>query len=112
MRVWKSLEFTFDAEIHADVAAAREVARQPLESGLQAEVVEHAGPKSHRQVPYRPQHRLGQALGFSDRLDEQFPGRPAGALNSAQLHPQGGEHLADVVVQLAGELSALLFLVS
>ena len=33
-----------------------------------------------------------------------------GALDPAELHPQGGEHLRDVVVELARQIRALLFL--
>ena len=51
---------------------------------------------------------VDELLAFGDRRRRRD--RPRRALDASQLHPQAGEHLRDVVVQLAREVLALFFL--
>ena len=70
----------------------------PFERGLQAEVVEHAGPQAKGEIADRAEIRrrattLGEA-GADAAVAAQ-------AFDAAQAHPETGQDLGDVVVQLA-----------
>ena len=88
--------------------AAHEVADVPFERRLQAEVVEHARPQAEREVADGAEHLVDELLALGDRR----PSRASAldALDPAQLHAQAGEHLRDVVVQLARQVLALFLL--
>ncbi len=78
----------------------------PFERRLQPEVVQHARAQPEGQVAYGSEHVVDELLAFGDGR-RQPGGR---SLHAPELHAQPGEHLRDVIVQLARQILPLLFL--
>ncbi len=97
MFVRQSIEVAFGLEIYVDRVAAHTIAGMPFERRLQAEVIEHAGAQSERQVADGPEHVVDERAAFGNhRRDAR-----AEALHASEFHAQSSQHLRDMVVQLA-----------
>ena len=90
-----------DVDGDRDVVTPRELARLPFERGTEPEIVEHRGAQAHGDVADRLHGVLERAAQLVEpRLE--LVARPAvDAAEVLDLHAQAGEHLPDLVVQLA-----------
>jgi hypothetical protein len=90
-----------DGQIQPIAGALRMLLEQMAEGGNQPEVVEHRGPKVEREgLHFRDRlvdHVNALVQQLRRRLGTDAPAR------FFQIHPDGGEVLADLVVQLARE---------
>ena len=110
MAIGEGVEVAVHQELDVEAAAARDVPDVPFQRGAQAEIVEHAGAKPEREIANRAKHPVHEALGLGDRgADPRVADRPH-PLDPSQLHPQRGEDLGHVIVQLAREVASFLFL--
>ena len=88
----------------------REIARVPFERGLDAPVVEHARPQPEREVANKPNHGVDEVPPLGDGPRHRRIAGVAKPVDGPELHAERGQHLADVVVQLAREFRAFLLL--
>ncbi len=79
--VRQRVEVAVDLELDVDRVAAREVADVPFERGLQAEVVEHAGPQAEREVADGAEHVVDERLALGE------PGADAASALSRSMRP-------------------------
>ena len=79
----------------------------PLEGGLQAEVIEHPRPVELREFPHMRHELAGGGGGFGQFFLRGGAGLRGGGF---ELEFQAGEHLTHLVVQLAGDGAAFVFL--
>ena len=104
------VDAALDIQLHVDAEPASHITYMPFERGAEAKVVEHAGPESERQIAHCAEHLVHELFGLGDRRTQPAVGGCAAALDPAQLHAQGGEHLPHMIVQLTGQIPALFFL--
>ena len=108
--IGKRAELSDHGQLHRGAETTAEIAGEPFQRRLQAEVVEHARAQAHCQVADRSKDRVEQPGSFADCLREGTFRTFARAVGFSELHSQRGEHLPDVIVQLASQLLALFFL--
>ena len=96
-------------DVDGEAGAFGDLAALPLESGNEAEVVEHGGAKEQGHVTDLVDAFLGEEL---DALEGGGDGRGGqGSIGETlKINEQSGERLADLVVKFAGDGAALLFL--
>ncbi len=98
--VRQGIEIAVHGELDVHAVAAGEVAHVPFKRRLQAEVVQHARPETKCEIPDRAKHLVHQLPAFRhDRTKPRVSRRPH-PFDAAQFHPQCGENLRHMVVQL------------
>ena len=70
------------------------------------------GRRSHCQIADEPHHPIDECLALGDRCRECGAAQRMGPFGPANLHSKRCEHLAELVVQLAGQILALFLLSS
>ena len=102
------MEFAIRLNRDGDAAPLREVAGLPLEGGEEAEV-EDGGAEADGEIADGAEGLFGDGFGFGEVMGEL--GRVFAELfERGEFHAKAGEHLADFVVEFAGEGFALLLL--
>ncbi len=102
------MKFAFGLDGDGDAAPFREVAGLPLEGGEEAEI-EDGGAEADGEIADGAEGLFGDGFGFGEVVGEV--GRVLAELfEGGEFHAESGEHLADLVVEFAGEGFALLFL--
>ena len=74
---------------------------EPFQRGLQAEVIQHAGPKAERQIANGPEHVVNQSLALGDDGSDLVTELCRHPFQPPEFHPQPGEHLRHVIVELS-----------
>lgn len=104
----EGFEFAFGLDGDGDAAPFREVAGLPLEGGEEAEI-EDGGAEADGEIADGAEGLFGDGFGFGEVMGEV--GRVVTELfEGGEFHAEAGEHLADFVVEFAGEGFALLLL--
>ena len=110
VRVRELVQASGDIELDVQAVARGEVAHVPLERRLETEIVEHARSQPEREVAHGAEQLSTRCFDSATAAPTGVSPGGARALDSAELHPQRGEHLRDVIVQLARQVLALFLL--
>ena len=95
-------------QLRADAGAMRKIPKVGRERRGQPEIVEHGRVQQLRHVADAAQRGLADVARFLERGSDARV--DVGAKRDADVHLDGGQRLADLVVQLARQRAALLFL--
>src|ERR1051326_3041908 len=87
-------------EVHVDASAVREAFDESGECGQQTEAVERRWPQIESQPVYSLHQLIDQRYGFGRSASEQ-----RGDVTRLQHQLETGQHLTDLVVQLARDLA-------
>jgi hypothetical protein len=96
-------------DVDDKASAAGDFAGVPLESGDEAEVVEHGGAKQQGDVADLAHTFFGEELDFLETA-AKWAGSRRRFGEILHIHEESGEGLADLVVKLAGNSAPLAFL--
>ena len=99
-------EHQFGADRHA--GAMRVIAQVALHGVLQPQVIEQRRPDAGGDLVNAVQQMLGPVQGAADQVILFVAVRGLGGALEIERH--GGDHLAHLIVQIAGDAAALLFL--
>ena len=100
---------TGDIELGAAAAAAVEVAYLALEGRGEAKIIKQGRAQSHGEVANHAHGLFGEFLGLLV-VGAELVRVGAEAFEGAEFQTEPGEHLADVVVELPGEVAAFVLL--
>ena len=84
-----------------DTVPMAHIAGEPVQSRLQAEVVEHARAQAEGEIANGPEHLIDQTPALRHRVLDARIARGPRALDASQLHSERREHLGDMIVQLS-----------
>jgi hypothetical protein len=97
-------------QIDVHVEALADIAGEPLERRLKAQVVEHAGAQAEREISDGSEHLVHEMPALDDGSADLGVGGKSGSFDSTEFHAKGREYLAHVVVQLSRKVPPFLFL--
>ena len=91
----------------ADAGALLEILRLPADRRHEAHVVEHLGPQAGGDLAHRLHRGVDQLAHRVGLLDERLLAQALG--EPRDFHLESGQHLTQLVVNLAGDVRALFF---
>src|SRR5579863_5055295 len=98
-----------DRDYAVDAGTGGEFIALPFDGGSEAEVIEHAGTQSAADFAYGTDAVIDQPDGAVKAFAEFVAALGQMAAHPCQVELDGGEDLADLVVQIAREAGAFLF---
>src|SRR6478736_119339 len=97
-------------EAHGEAGALAEALHVVAQRRQQTQVIEHRRPELARELVDVAHRLLDQVLGFAEAARGVRRDRLEGGAEDGEIHVDGGQRLADLVVQVAADALAFVFL--